>query len=192
MKKSALKSAMLFASITALAAFAMPAMASAVVWGPVNTNGSLTSTSISANVPSLSTGFSCTGSSLGIHVRTPASSTLDVTSASFTGCTGTGPLSGCAIAMTATGLPWTAVAAATTNVKVNVTNVNATPTGSCLWSGVPFTVSGTLTSGVWAAATHTVAYTSGPGLTFGISGLGSYAMTLTGSYRNPTQTLTLA
>jgi hypothetical protein len=182
------KSILLLTAIAALAAMAMPAMASATTkWGPLNTNGTLTSSDLSVYNSSMSVGWYCTSSTLGYHVRTPASSTLDVTSASFSNCSGTQGWSGCTITLTATGLPWTATATSTTDFQLNVGNVNVTVCG-----GGPMTWSGTLHPGSWNAATHTVAFSSAVGLALGSGGGILGYTTVNGSFRNPTQTLTLA
>jgi hypothetical protein len=109
-----IKKATLIAAITAMAAFAVPSMASAAGWAPLNTNKTLTSTNSATyqvQGSAASWGFVCSSSSLGVHVRTPASSTLDITSASFTGCTAPGfagqPQCG-PVTVVATGLPWAA------------------------------------------------------------------------------------
>jgi hypothetical protein len=103
-----IKKTTLIAVITAMAAIAVPSMASAATWKPINTNKTLTATNldyIGKLQPDYS--FKCSNVSLGAHVRTPASSTLDITSASFTGCTSYfAPWCG-AVTVTATGLPWT-------------------------------------------------------------------------------------
>ncbi len=185
MKKSVQKSALLFTSMVALAAFAMPAAASAVVWGPVNTTGALDGP-VSTQSAALGLGFTCT-QHLAIHTRTPASSTMDITGATYSACTGQSSVASCAITPVATGLPWTASALSTSNVALNGFNVNVTFSGAtCPISGsLPWT--GTVAGGVWNAATHTVTYTSATGLT-----LGGYPVPYSGTLRNPTQNLTLS
>jgi hypothetical protein len=127
-----IKKTTLIAAITAMAAFAVPSMASAAVWGPLNANKTLTSTNsakyIAQGYPQY--GFECANSTLGVHVRTPASSTLDITSASFTGCVLTSPDPCIAtVSVTATGLPWTATTSGL-NVAVNE-HLQATYVGGC-------------------------------------------------------------
>ncbi len=168
----------LLASLTALAAFAVPAAASASpVWGPVGTTSALDSPGpggpVNFSIPSQGSTWQCTGHHLGLGVRKPASSTLDVTSATFSGCTGNGILVNCTVTQTATGLPWTMQAASLTDVRLNVGNVKAkftTTPGSgtaCMWAGVEISFSGTLGAGVWQSSTHSVTYNSenGQGLT---------------------------
>ncbi len=186
--KNIKKSAVLIAAIGAMAALAVPSMASAAVWGPVGTTGALDSANASTSVAALGGGWNCTSQHLAISVRTPASSTLDVTAATFSGCSGTGTaLSGCTVSLTATGLPWTMTAPSTSNATLNVANVNGAVSGACSWNGAVFHYSGSLVGGVWNASTHSVLYTSATGLTF--AGIGP--MRVSGTFRNPTQTLTL-
>ncbi len=151
-----IKKTTLIAVITAIAAIAVPAMASAAVWGPINTNKTLTSTSIAkyavVGEPSLS--FQCSSSTLGVHVRTPASSTLDITSASFTGCTVIGPpcaLNGATV--TATGLPWAVTASGSSLTFTEHLQV----TEQC-WPGTTFTVDGPANAS-YNNATHTLSAT---------------------------------
>jgi hypothetical protein len=138
-----IKKTTLIATVAAMAAFAVPSMASALTWAPLNTNKTLTSTNVNYAVPNDSNGvgFQCSSSTLGVHVRGPASSTLDITSASFTGCSltatacfVTGP-----ITVTATGLPW----AATVNSSsvVSYTHHLQVTNNPC-WPGTTFTVNG--------------------------------------------------
>lgn len=188
------KSILLLTAITALAAMTMPAMASAAAkWGPVNTNGTFLN-SVIVNVPGYSTGFDCLAT-LGYHVRTPASSLLDVTSASFTGCyAGSGLFANCTITMTATGLPWTLNGTTPSNIPISISASGSFSGTGCGVAGFTFTLSSSPPAawGSWDAATHTVGNISGRPVTFTISLLGSPPATLTAAFRNPTQTLTLA
>jgi hypothetical protein len=168
MKKTMTKSTLLFASIMALAAFAMPSMASAANWGPFNTNHTLNGY-IYVSTGALYNTVSCSGS-LGVHVRAPVASTLDITSASFSSCSvSIGQGVDCNVTATASGLPWTAIGTSTSDVRINVTDMTFTysqkPGGpSCTLSGGVGHVSGTLTGGAWSAAAHKVTYASDPGL----------------------------
>ncbi len=186
-----IKKTTLIAAVTAMAAFAVPAMASAAVWGPVNTNKTLTSTTSvlydALGAPSYS--FACSNS-LGVHVRTPASSTLDINTASFTGCVGTGyPY--CPVTVTATGLPWTATVSGT-NVSTNVSiveHLQVTYGGAC--SGqTGITVDGPIVGG-FTNSTHT--FLGGPSGMF-LNYMGSPAASISGglrSWKDATNTLTL-
>jgi hypothetical protein len=188
------KSILLLTAIAALAALTMPAMASAATWGPVNTNGTLLGT-VDVNVPGYSGYFNCL-STLGYHVRTPASSLLDVTSASFTNCyAGGGWFDQCNMTMTATGLPWTLNGTHSYNIPISISASGSfSGGGNCILSGATFTLSSSPPNawGAWDAATHTVGNISNRPVTFTIIGVGSPPSYLTATFRNPTQTLTLA
>ncbi len=188
--KNIKKIAVLGAAIGAMAALAVPSMASAAVWGPLNTNQTLSTSFIKYDTPvPVDIDWGCVHS-LGVHVRTPASSTLDVTSASWTGCltSSSGPYAGCSISMAPTGLPWTAVS---TVGGVSVTeHTQVTLFGSGCGS-TTFDVSGTLTGGVWNAAAHKVTFTNATGLTMSSGGSFLANVTTTGALLNASQTLTL-
>jgi hypothetical protein len=188
MKKYVMKRVVLIASVMALAVVAVPAMASATpVWGPVGSSASLDASNFSMNTSAF--GWTCQKVHLGVHTRKPASSTLDVTAATFTNCIGNGSLAGgCSVNQTATGLPWTAEALGGTAVKINVANVNMTLVGSCPYAGATTFYSGPLTPGTWTAAMHKLQYTSSGGLF--VSGIGS--STVTASFVDPLSVLTLA
>jgi hypothetical protein len=186
------KSILLLTAIAALAAMTMPAMASAATWGPVNTNGTFLN-AVTVTIPGYSTAIYCL-STLGYHVRTPASSLLDVTSASFTGCTtGGGLFSGCAVTMTATGLPWTLNGTLPGNIPIPISASGSFSGTSCAVNGLTYTLASkpSYTVGSWVAATHTVDVQNHP-ITFTLQGGGSPPSYLTAAFRNPTQTLTLA
>jgi hypothetical protein len=165
-----IKKGVLLASVMAVAAFAMPAMASAANWGIPNTNQNLSGSNFGFVItePGVAYGFgACTGVGLGVHVRAPASSTLDITSATGFTCAGFGVLANCNVTATPTALPWTASGASTTDVTLNTikyTVVFTSSGGSCAFAGASFSLEGTLTGGVWNAAGHSVTYSSDPGL----------------------------
>ncbi len=149
-----IKKTTLIAAITAMAAIAVPSMASAATWKPINTNKTLTSTSsvqyITNGSPDNS--FTCSNATLGVHVRTPASATLDVTSASFTGCVDTGNTACGTVTVTATGLPWTATDGGTpTNLAVTE-HLQTTYHSPCVG---PLTIDGP-TVGAFDNTTHTL------------------------------------
>jgi len=186
MIKTMKKSLVLATAIAALTAIAVPSMASAANWGPVNTIHTLSSpSSITFTVPALANStISCSsGPRFTAQVRTPASSLMDMTSTSTLSCTGTGALAGCNAALALNGLPlWSADGTSgTNNVKINAVNIEATFTGgSCGTSGT-YTVSGTLAGGVWSSLTRSVAFTNGTGLTFTNPVGASLPMTVTAS-----------
>jgi hypothetical protein len=167
------KSLVLAAAIAAMTAIAVPSMASAANWGPLNTYHTLTSpSSITFTVTNggSSAGISCSsGPRFTAQVRTPASTLMDLTSTSTLSCTGTGAtFAGCNIALGLNGLPlWSANGTNPSNVAINSVNIEATFTGgSCPVNGATSIVTGTLAGGVWSNLTRSLAFTSGTGLTF--------------------------
>jgi hypothetical protein len=169
-----IKKTTLIAAITAMAAIAVPSMASAAVWGPLNTNKTLTSTSsskyVERNVPAYWS-FECSSSTLGVHVRTPASSTLDITSATFTGCVDTAqaPCTGSPVTVTAMGLPWAVTTSGSNVTFTEHLQVNYPAPCGPLTLNVDGTMPGsynnsthTLTAQTPATPPMTVSLTSGP------------------------------
>ncbi len=180
------KLAVLGAASLVLAAFAVPSMASAAVWGPLNTNQNLTSTNATFS-SNLGAGWACVNHQLNTHVRTPASSTLDVTSAIWGLCVGTGSAAGCPLSFVNTSLPWAATATSSTVV--------ATPwhlTVSFTSCGLgTYSIDGTL-NGTWAPSTHSLTFSAASG-TLTVSYMGSPVgtLTVTGTWTNAAHTLTL-
>jgi hypothetical protein len=195
MKKSARKGVLLFASMMALVAIAMPAAASALTWGPVNTTTALDG-ALKVTHTTQNWWFTC-NTHFGVKTRTPASSTLDVTSATFSSCAGGGNALGCGFTLTATSLPWTMPTITLSSVGLNVANVNVVMSGGGCGLGTgSFTMSGSLTNGVWNAANHWVAYTDSRGFSFSIPGYGVWVapptLRVDGTLVNTTHVLTLA
>ncbi len=193
MKKSVRKSALLFTSTMALAAFAMPAAASALAWGPINTTGALDG-QVSTQNAGLNYGFTC-DQHLALHTRVPASATMDVTSVTYSNCVGQFGISSCTVTPVAQGLPWTVNALSTNNVRIVGFNVTVTLSGAAPCPGYLLSwgpnspgVGATVASGVWNATTHSVAYASATGLKFDYT----YGAPYNGTLRNPTQNLTLS
>jgi hypothetical protein len=182
--KTMKKSLVLAAAIGALSAIAVPSMASAANWGPLNTIHTLNSpSSITFNLTGAGAGFSCSsGPTFTAQVRTPASTLMDLTSTTTNiPCTGTGFFAGCNFAFAMIGLPvWSVDGTSTTNVKINSVSIEGRYTGggscSATFGSTPFPVSGTLAGGVWSNLTRSLAFTNGTGLT-----LGSNPVTVTAS-----------
>jgi len=185
------KSLVLAAAIAALSAIAVPSMASAANWGPVNTVHTLSSpSSITFDIQGLGTpvGFSCSsGPRFSAQVRTPASALMDLTSTSTLSCTGTGGVvgwGGCNVALALNGLPLWNVdgTSGTNNVKINSVNIEGQFSGgSCAAGTTSFTVTGTLTGGVWSNLTRSLAFASDTGLTMTWSGGSTSPATVTAS-----------
>jgi hypothetical protein len=184
--KNIKKIAVLSAAIGAMAAFAMPSMASAAVWGPLNTNQTLTGSQAVYTTTDRVWDWQC-DLQLGTHVRTPASSTLDVTSASWSRCQGRGNFPCTGISMAPVGLPWTAVATSSTTAKFTMHGL-VTMGGLC--GGETADVQGTVT-GTWNPTTHKFGFSYVYG--FVMSHMGAFIgnMTFLSEWTNVAQTLTL-
>lgn len=154
MIKAMKRSLVLAVAVAALSAIAVPSMASAASWTPVGTSHAVTSNSISfITSPAPALAFSCnSGPTLGVNVASVAA--LNITSASNFSCTGLYTLSGCNVAASPAGLPWTTGPANPTNVTINSLNINLTfspkPGFTCIYSGLVFNLYGTLAGGVWS------------------------------------------
>ncbi len=182
-----IKKTTLIAVITTMAAIAVPSMASAAIWLPVNTNKTLTST---APVVYANNFFAvtCTNSTLG--VRAKGGLGLDVTSASFTNCTSTSGGSQCGPAtITATGLPWAVTSSGAPNVTFTE---HLQVTVYCFPPVNAFTIDGPVT-GTYTNATHTLSVH--PTSTMGLFSMGhqvdSIITTNYLTYHETTNTLTL-
>lgn len=195
------KSVLLFASALALAAFAMPSMASAASWAVVGSTHDFDQ--LPANpVRFLSTdgtiGSSCAGTSM--HLNVAGVAVLTVLSATFTGCMGTG-LDGTPCTTTPAGkFPWQATGLSTTNVQIHnveVTilfeNTPGSPT-ACPANGLFMTMTGTLASANhthWDATTHTLTFVNATGLLGHVLGM-PLPMRVDGSLTDRQHTLTLS
>ena len=188
-----IKKTTLIAAVAAMAAFAVPSMASAAGWAPLNTNKTLTQTSLmvySISGPNEQFGFKCTNSTLGVHVRTPASSTIDITSASFTGCTAGGQWSCGNVTVTATGLPWVGTSGSAPYVAITE---HLQVVENCAAGGpITFTVDGPVT-GSYNNATHTLSVhpTAPMGLFYMGTMWAAINTASTHSWHETTNTLTL-
>jgi hypothetical protein len=166
-----IKKTTLIAAITAMAAIAVPSMASAQVWTPLNTNKTLTSTApvrfviTSSQYSQMS--FTCASSTLGVHVRGPASSTLDITSASYTNCTSIVCGSTVNATVTPTGLPWAANAPGS-NIVYFAERLHVVY--SCA-PGSTFTVDGGTESGTYNSTTHTLSVNQVGPMALGLGGV---------------------
>ncbi len=184
-------------------AFALPSVASAGSWGTIGTAHTLDSSTFSFTAhffpaaPFFSAvTFSCTQTQLATDVT--SAGVLTVTGATFTGCTASGTGSDCTATMSATGVPWQATGITTTNVQIHGFNINmevdTLPGASpppCAIQGMRATVTGTLTGGTWNASTHQFAYVNADGVTTHVPALGPWRTTVSGTFRDTSQTLTL-
>jgi hypothetical protein len=153
MKKFSKKGVLLFVGAMALCAFALPSMASASSWGAVGSEHTLDSPNIGFTSHVNQVSSSCSQSQFTADVRSTAA--LTITSASFTGCTATGPAIGtCTATSKATNLPWTATAVSTNNIQIHSIHIdvgfeNHPGSSTCAAAGVQFTITGTLTGARW-------------------------------------------
>jgi len=191
MIKTITKSLVLTAAIAALGAIAIPSMATAANWSPLNTVHTLTSPSnitftITGSVSTLT--ISCSsGPTFTSQVRTTASPLMDLTTTTNLSCTASGgqfgQYNGCNANLAMIGLPLWNVdgTSGTSNVKINSVNIQGTLAGAtCAPAGSTFTITGTLTGGVWSNLTRSLAFNNDTGLTWTSSG-GPYPVTVTAS-----------
>jgi hypothetical protein len=183
------KATFVVALLAALAACVVPASASALTWGPAGTNRSLDSASVLNTIGApLNMSWTCS-QHLGLKPRAPVSNTADVTAVTFSKCApthGTG-IMGCTVAETATSLPWTIQGLTTTNVILNVGNINVRVSGPCLYAG-EFKMAGSIVRGVWSAPKHSLTYSAAGTLStpFSTSGVET-----TAEFEDPEHSLTL-
>jgi hypothetical protein len=189
MSRTIKKSVMLAVVVGALAAMAVPSMASAANWSVANVNYTTTGNAgLTVNFLGTNYALACTGMGHVARPRAPLSPTLDITSATGFTCTGSVWWSGCTVTATPTGLPWTADGTSTTNVTINSVNYNlAFSGGSCGWNGATAKLVGTLTGGAWDNTVNArkAVYNSDPGLsvttTSGFNGIATTSATLLAS-----------
>jgi hypothetical protein len=193
MKKFSKKSVLLFAAAMAVCAFAMPSMASAASWSPINSEHTL---------DSANTGFSsaaitsvCSVSQFTATVNATGSA-LSISSALFRGCTATGPapVGVCTVTSVPTGLPWAATAVSTNNIQIHNINIdwrfeNHPGSAACGISGATTSITGTLIAGPFFDNTHVLHLTSAPGLTSVSPQLGDQPLFGNGTIRDTQQTL---
>jgi hypothetical protein len=198
MKKLSRNAVSLFASATAVCAFAVPSMASASSWGVIGSEHTLDSPNIAFVLPSSDTTVACRESQLTVNVTSAAA--IEIRTATFRNCTGTGIVVGtCTATPVATGLPWTATAVTTSNIQIHRVQVDVLlethPGGGhlgCTASGVKLSVTGTLTAGTWNGnVQHEILFNNSPGLA-SHSALGlNQPITLSATLRDTQQTLTV-
>jgi hypothetical protein len=190
MKKFSKKGILLFAGAMALCAFMLPSVASAASWGTVGTEHTLTSTNLGFTSPANGGVTSqCSNSSFTADVRSAAN--LTITSGTFANCTSSGPgIGDCVTTSRGTNFPWFATGTSTTNVQLERVVVDVFFEGPlCAAAGGSTQLTGTLNSGVWNAAAHSVTFTNAEGLS---SHPGPTAVTVRGLLTDSAGTLTLS
>jgi hypothetical protein len=205
LRKLSHKSALLFIAAVAASAFAVPSVASAASWGIIGTTHTLFSANLGFSTHSTfgSSGWICNESQLHADVRNAA--TLTVTSATFRNCTGIGAYSDCTVTMVPTGFPWsgTAIGAGTNDIRIDGLQVDMKfetrpPAGSsgCPIDGTTPTWTGTLGTGttgtLWDVGQHEITFSSAAGTTLHGVTTEPQAVTVTGTLRDTTQSLTLS
>lgn len=198
MKKLSKKSVLLCASVMAMCAFAMPAMASAASWsGTLGTHvfdSSNPNNRLAFSVPAISAGATCPIAQLHGDVRN--SSDAVITGVAFQNCMGTGNAVNCTLTFTATSLPWTVTNPTTNNVTIDGIHFDKlfenTP-GNATACAIPgqITLTGSLNSGVWSNPAHEITFTNATGLVAHVNGIGSLPVSTTGTLRDTAQTLTM-
>jgi hypothetical protein len=156
MIKLSKKSLLLF--VVALASVASASSASAATFDGVGQH-TLTSSNLRFTTQ---IGFGTSCSSSVFEVNVPASgATATVTSATFSGCVGTGGLSGTAD-ISASGFPWEVTTLGVANtVTIDGVRVHANVTSS----STTIDLSGSLTNGVFNCTTHVLEYNNAGDLT---------------------------
>jgi hypothetical protein len=186
MRKFAARGALIAASVLALTAFALPAVASASVWGPAGTIRSLDSSNASFHNSSFFS-FTCSNQHLTTSVRKPGSATLDVTGFTSSGCVGSSGAEGCPLTLTPEKLPWTMTGVGTESATLNIGRVRGVFGGVC--GGTEFHYFGS-PQGKWSNTSHTFTLTSA-GVTLELEKQ-LFPSTLSGSWKDPAQLLTLS
>ncbi len=186
-----IKKTTLIAVITTMAAIAVPSMASAAVWLPVNTNKTLTATFPVVYATNTFT-VNCANSTLG--VRAKGGLGLDVTSASFTNCTASSGGSPCGPAtvtatVNATTLYWPVTSSGAPNVTFTE---HLTVVPALCWPGSTFNIDGPVT-GTYNNPTHTLSVHPTSPMILSLSGTPvEYIFTYNShTYHETTNTLTL-
>jgi hypothetical protein len=196
MKKFSKKGVLLFAAAMALCAFAMPSMAGAASWTVVGSAHTLDTGNVGFEGTSAALGTidsSCTASSFATTVASSAN--LEITHATFGGhCTATGAAIGSCIAdAVAQKLPWTATAVSTSNIQIHGIHITVgltqTSPAACNAVGASFTITGTVSGGVWNNAARHLTLNNAPGLTSHVVGQPATLVTARGTFRDTAQTL---
>jgi hypothetical protein len=197
MKKFSKKGVLLFAAAMALCAFAMPSMASAASWGVVGTEHTLDSGNLGFISDGSGISSECSRAQFTLNVATATH--LEITGASFTGCTWVGSIGTCTATSTATSLPWTATAVTTSSVTINRVNINVflenhPGSAACGAAGLTLRTTGTLVGARWTgngAGQHALDVNGGTGLVLH-SALGNgQPITPTGRIADTQGTLTI-
>jgi hypothetical protein len=188
---------LLFACAMAACALVMPSTASAASWGPVGSHHLLHSPDFRFQSPSLGT-ITSSCPNLSFTFRVLSASDAQISTAFSNVCTADGTnIGACTVTWTATNLPWTATAVTTSNIQIHGIDMDftyeQTPLGLCQTiAGLRIKITGTLTGGIWNASQHEITYTNADGLT-SHSALGNgVPITVSATFRDTQQTLTVS
>ena len=193
------KSVLLFGAVLACA-FAASSMASAASWSPLGTTHILEDTNfLNTRAGPLHETEIC--EAVQYHVDFLATGKNLITSTSYLRCVGLNAAVDCTVTATGTGFPWTMTAPTTSNIQIHGVHIDLRyetkpPAGSapCAFNGIDFTLTGTLTGGVWDAsatgANRRVTFNNAPGLV-AHSALGSSASLTSSTMRDLTGTWNL-
>jgi hypothetical protein len=157
MKRFVAKAAIVVASVAALAAFAVPAMASAAVWGPAGATTSLES-NLTFTAPEIigTSSWTCEKDTYGAKVKSPPSSSLELTGSSGVPCFGGGPLVGCGI-KSKLGSGSTVVGTKVGELMtVNFSNLVFEFAKGCFFGNGTMNFTGSIPLVSWNALTHTL------------------------------------
>jgi hypothetical protein len=200
MTRSFRKGLLLLAAVMALSVLAIPSTATASTWLLIGTEHSLDSPNLGYSAASAGGVVStCQASTLTTEVRAPSS--LTITSATFRGCTASGPVIGdCTATWTGIKLPWNATAVTMTSVHIHGIHISVLfedmpgRPGSCTngANGFASTLTGTVAGAQWAGNTlHEILFGNTEGLV-AHSVLGNaMPVTLNGTLRDTQQSLTV-
>ena len=182
-----------------MCAFAMPSMASASSWGVVGTHHTLDTTNFGFAVDASGSLSMCNSASFTARVVNTAN--IEITSGTFTGCTMAAPGFGATCTLTLAGtFPWTATARTTSDIQIHGVDIdtafeNHPGSSSCgAFTGISARITGTLSGARWlgnGAGQRTIEPTGATGLVSHVPGLGTAALTPTGTITDQQQTLTV-
>jgi hypothetical protein len=199
MKKLPKKGVLLFAAAMALCAFAMAPMAGAASWTALGSEHTLDSPDFgfTATTAVGAVTAQCTQSSLTATVS--SATNLSITAASFGGhCAAHGPAFGtCTVTELPVTFPWTATGISTSNVQIHQEHITVvfhqwTPHPTCNVAGEVWTLVGTPNSGTSFNNTErALIFSNAEGMTAQSAALGTFAVTLRGTFRDTQQTLSL-
>ncbi|HEX5924547.1 MAG TPA: hypothetical protein VFY45_11990 [Baekduia sp.] len=201
LKQPSCKRALLLVAAMTATLLAVPSLASASSWGPIGTTHVLDSTDLefTFHTGSSSIGVLCTEAQL--HVDVISSADVTITNLGFPqDCHGIDLAAGCTVTPKALRLHWTMTAPATDNIMIHGIHINwayenkPPPATSCPLLGLVLTTTGTVRGGIWDPAEHEITFKkpSATGLsTSSNTGGAPLPTTMSGTFRDTTQTLTL-